>query len=91
MYLALAGSVVTFVTYWWLLKKIEATSASYIAMITPIVAVFLGVTVGSEALDPLAIVGAAVTIRGIYLAVSRRLAAWANGRTVGAAADPPDR
>lgn len=89
VYLALAGSVVTFVTYWWLLKKIEATSASYIAMVTPIVAVFLGVTVGSEALDPLAIAGAAVTLGGIYLAVSRRLAAWANGRGARAAADPP--
>src|SRR5881396_1326889 len=30
-YLALAGSVVTFVTFLWLLKRIEATSVSYIA------------------------------------------------------------
>ena len=91
VYLALAGSVVTFVTYWWLLKEIEATSASYIAMVTPIVAVFLGFTVGNEALDPLAIGGAAVTLGGIYLAGSRRLAAWANGRGARATADPPAR
>jgi drug/metabolite transporter (DMT)-like permease len=73
VYLALAGSVVTFVTYWWLLKRIEATSMSYIAMVTPIVAVLLGVTVGSEVLDPLALFGAAITISGIYVSVSRQL------------------
>jgi drug/metabolite transporter (DMT)-like permease len=91
VYLALAGSVVTFVTYWWLLKEIEATSASYIAMVTPIVAVFLGFTVGNEVLDPLALVGTAITLAGIYLAVSRRLAAWARRRPAGAAPDPPNR
>lgn len=88
VYLALAGSVVTFVTYWWLLKRIEATSASYIAMVTPIVAVFLGVTIGSEVLDPLALVGAATTLAGIFLAVNRRIAAWAHTRAV-PAAEPP--
>lgn len=91
IYLAIAGSVVTFVTYWWLLKHIEATSASYIAMVTPVVAVFLGFTIGSEVLDPLALVGGAVTLAGIYLAVNRRLAAWARGRGAALAADPPSR
>ena len=73
VYLALAGSVVTFVTYWWLLKRIEATSMSYIAFVTPIVAVFLGATLAAEVLDPLAVVGAAVTLAGIYLSTSKRL------------------
>lgn len=79
LYLALAGSVVTFVTYWWLLKRIEATSMSYIAMVTPIVAVLLGYTLGNEVLDPVALGGAAVTLGGIYFAVSRRPAAWLRG------------
>ncbi|HEV8594118.1 MAG TPA: EamA family transporter, partial [Thermoplasmata archaeon] len=87
VYLGIAGSVVTFLTYWWMLKRIEATSASYIAMITPITAVLLGVTVGSEVLDPLALIGGAVTIGGIYLAVNRRLAAWTRRRA--AASAPP--
>ncbi len=88
LYLCLSGSVTAFVTYWWLLKRIEATSASYIGMVTPIVAVFLGFTVGSEVLDPLAIAGAGVTLCGIYLAVNRRLAAWAR-RGTAHSADPP--
>ena len=89
VYLALAGSVVTFLTYWWLLKRIEATSASYIAMVTPIVAVFLGFTVGSEVLDPLALVGAGITLAGIFLAVNRRVASWVRRRNAAGAADPP--
>ena len=87
VYLALAGSIAAFLTYWWLLKQIEATTASYIGMVTPIVAVFLGVTVGSETFDPVALAGAAVTIVGIFLAVNRRLASWSASRAL--AVDPP--
>jgi len=87
LYLAVAGSVVTFVTYWWLLKRIEATSASYIAMVTPIVALFLGFGVGSEKLDPLALAGTAITLAGIYVAVNRGLPAWVRRRKA-RAADP---
>ena len=79
VYLGLAGSVVAFVTYWWILKRIEATSASYIGMITPLVAVSLGFTVGGEALDPLALAGAGMTLAGIFVAVNRRWGAWARG------------
>jgi drug/metabolite transporter (DMT)-like permease len=92
VYLALAGSVITFVTYWWLLKQVEATTVSYIAMITPIVALFLGVTVGSEEFDALALAGAAVTLAGIYLSTSKRVGAWWRSRgPVAAATDPPNK
>src|SRR3970040_2260763 len=67
LYLAFAGSVVTFVAYIWLLKRIEATSMSYTALVTPIVAVLLGVTVGGEVLDPILIPGAAGTPAGVFL------------------------
>jgi drug/metabolite transporter (DMT)-like permease len=42
LYLAIFGSAIAFVSYYWLLKKVEATKISVIAFITPIVAVFLG-------------------------------------------------
>lgn len=74
LYLALAGSVITFVAFLWLLKAFEATAMSYIALITPIVAVFLGVSLGDEVLDPLAVAGAAVTLAGIYLSTMKRAA-----------------
>lgn len=98
LYLALAGSVVTFVTYLWLLKKVQATVMSYIALVTPVVAVFLGVSLGNEALDPLAILGAALTLGGIYLSTSRRATRWGRALTgaaavpeVAGAAEPPSK
>ena len=93
LYLGLAGSVVTFVMYVWLLRNIEATSLSFVAMVTPIVAVMLGVAVGGEVLDPIAIGGAAVTLAGVYLSTSRRAAAWVRavmGTAVVADAGAPD-
>src|SRR5205807_2074698 len=51
LFLALAGSVVTFVTWQWLLKSAEATSLSFVALITPITAILLGATLGNETFD----------------------------------------
>ena len=42
LYLTLVGSVVTFVAYYWLLKKIDAVYVSLSSFINPIVAVVLG-------------------------------------------------
>lgn len=90
VYLALAGSVVAFVTYWWLLKQIDATTASYIAMITPIVALFLGVSIGKEAFDPVALGGAAITLAGIYVSTSKGLPTWRRPEIRDLAAAEPD-
>ncbi|HEX9340627.1 MAG TPA: EamA family transporter [Thermoplasmata archaeon] len=79
LYLALAGSVVTFVAWQWLLKQIQATYVSFIALIIPVVAIFLGVSLGGEVFDPLAIVGAAVTLGGIYLSLLKRAASGVPG------------
>ncbi len=80
MYLALAGSVMTFVTWVQLLKRLEATTMSYVAFVTPVVAVFLGAAVGEELLDPLILGGAAVTLAGIYVANTRRISGWCRAR-----------
>lgn len=74
LYLALLGSVVAFVTYKWLLGHLEATSASFLTLITPIVALVLGTFLASETLEPIDAVGTAVTLLGIYLSISRRVA-----------------
>lgn len=65
LYLAVFGTVVAFVGYLRLLKTFPVTTMSFIAFITPIVAVVLGFLVAAETLDPLAGVGAAVTLTGI--------------------------
>ncbi len=67
LYLAVFGSVVAFVGYLRLLKTFPVTTMSFIAFITPIVALFLGYALAAETLDPLAGVGAAVTLAGIVL------------------------
>jgi drug/metabolite transporter (DMT)-like permease len=77
VYLALLGSVVTFVTWQWLLKQAEVTSVSFVALITPIVAILLGATVGNESFDLVDLLGAAIVLIGIYVSISRRAAAWA--------------
>lgn len=91
LYLALAGSVVTFVAYAWLLQRIQATYVSFVALLTPLVAVFLGVAVADEVFRPLDLAGSAVTLIGIYVAMSTRISGW--GRALASrakgAADPP--
>jgi drug/metabolite transporter (DMT)-like permease len=92
LYLALAGSVVTFITWNWLLKAVEATSLSFIALVTPITAVLLGAYLGNETFDAVDLLGAAIVLAGIYVSMSRRLAIF--GRAVvgrpGPASDPID-
>jgi len=96
LFLGLLGSVVTFVTWQWLLKTSEATSLSFVALITPITAVLLGAAVGSETFDAVDLIGSAIVLAGIYVSMSRRLAVM--GRTVirrsfsaSSGADPPER
>lgn len=98
LYLGLVGSVVAFVLYLRLLRQAEATSASFIMVITPIVALLLGVSFASETLDAVDALGTAVTLAGIYISFSkRRPASMADARTQRAESpdvvelDPSDR
>lgn len=73
VYLATMGSVVTFVTYYWLLKRVEAVYLSLIAFVTPIAAVFLGALVLHERLKSTTFMGAAFVLVGILFANWRGL------------------
>ena len=42
LYLGTFGTVVTFVIYYWLLKRVEAVYLSLVSLVTPVLAVFLG-------------------------------------------------
>ena len=64
-YLGIFGSVATFVSYFWLLKRVEAVILSLTSFITPIIAVVLGVIVLGEELSPRAFLGAAFVLGGI--------------------------
>jgi drug/metabolite transporter (DMT)-like permease len=71
LYLAIFGSVVAFVTYHWLLKRIEAVYISFTTFINPIIAVILGAAVLGERLASSTLAGAACVLGGILVANGR--------------------
>lgn len=73
LYLGVFGSVVSFVSYFWLLKRVEALFLSLSSFITPIIAVMLGVIVLGEQLSPRIFLGAVFVLGGIGVANSADL------------------
>jgi drug/metabolite transporter (DMT)-like permease len=71
IYLATCGTVVTFLGYYWLLKRARVTVVALIAFITPVVAILIGVLVADETLTPLIIVGSVLTLLGVLLVVRK--------------------
>ncbi len=73
LYLAVVGSVVVFVTYHWLLKRVEAVYLSLVSFINPIIAVILGSIILHETLAPAVFIGAGFVLIGILVANGRYL------------------
>lgn len=73
VYLGTFGTVVTFVVYYWLLKRVEAVYMSLIALVTPVLAVILGTLYLGETLPPKVFVGAGLVLLGIFIANSKDL------------------
>jgi len=71
VYLAIAGSVVAFLIYFWLLKKWSATSASFVFLLTPALALLLGVLVRHEHPTGWSALGVVLILAGVLLAVSK--------------------
>jgi drug/metabolite transporter (DMT)-like permease len=68
LYLAFFGSVVTFTSYYWLLKRINVVILSLIAFITPIIALILGWLVFNEQLSTRHFWGSIVVLTGLLWA-----------------------
>lgn len=68
LYLAIFGSVVTFTSFYWLMKKINVVILSLIAFITPIVALILGWVFYNEVLATHHIIGSALVLVGLLIA-----------------------
>lgn len=64
-YLALFGSVVTFTSYYWLMKKINIVILSLISFITPVVALILGWFFYYESLQSQHIAGTVLVLLGL--------------------------
>jgi drug/metabolite transporter (DMT)-like permease len=73
LYLAIVGSAVTFSLYYWLLSHLPAKRLALIAYIIPIEAVVIG-TFRDEPITLRVILGAALVIAGVALAVHRKTA-----------------
>jgi drug/metabolite transporter (DMT)-like permease len=71
-YLVIVGSVVAFTLFYWLVRHMDVTNTMLIALVTPVVAVVLGMIVLHEQLNWRLFAGAACIISGIGLIVLRK-------------------
>lgn len=80
LYLASFGSVVTFVTYYWLAQRVDAVYLSFVAFVTPVLAVLLGALLLNETLSPRMLAGAALVLFGILAANGKDVIAAVRAR-----------
>jgi drug/metabolite transporter (DMT)-like permease len=71
-YLAIVGTVVAFLLYYWLVQHMDVTKTMLIALVTPIIAVALGILILDEELNWRIVAGGAMIMAGIALVVWRR-------------------
>jgi len=72
LYLAIVGTVIAFLLYYWLVQHMDVTKTMLIALVTPVVAVTVGVLVLHEQMNWRTLGGGALIISGISLIVMRR-------------------
>ena len=72
LYLAVVGTVVAFLMYYWLIRHMDVTKTMLISLVTPVVAVILGMLVLDEQLSWRTLVGGAMIMAGIGFIVVRK-------------------
>lgn len=72
LYLAIIGSVIAFILYYWLVQHMDVTKSMLIALVTPVTAVVLGMIVLGEQMDWRTVAGGVLVLSGIALVVIRR-------------------
>jgi len=72
-YLAIVGSVVAFLLYYWLVHHMDVTKTMLISLVTPVFAVTLGMIVLHEKLNWRTLAGGLMIMAGIGLIVSPRV------------------
>ena len=72
LYLALVGTVLAFLLYYWLVHNMDVTKSMLIALVTPVVAVILGMLVLREELNWRTLAGGAMIMAGIGFIVVRK-------------------
>jgi drug/metabolite transporter (DMT)-like permease len=72
VYLIVAGSLLGFTAYVWLLRTVPTARVSTYAFVNPAVAVFLGWAAGSEVLSGRELLASATIIAGVALIITHR-------------------
>jgi len=72
LYLALAGTVMTFGIYLWLLRFVPAYKMSLTAFVTPLIALIVGSALGGEGLSVFTLMGSACVVGGVALVLVAR-------------------
>jgi len=67
LYLAIAGSIVAYTAYVWLLDRMRATVVTSYAYVNPVVALLLGHWLGSEALGFRTVLGAGMVLLSVVV------------------------
>ncbi len=78
-YLAVFGSVLTFTTYYWLMKRMNVVLLSLSSFITPIIAVYLGKLILDETFNENIYFASGLVLIGILLANLRGLKNYLTG------------
>jgi drug/metabolite transporter (DMT)-like permease len=71
LYLAIAGSIVAFTAYVWLLNTMRATVVTSYAYVNPVVALLVGHWLGNEVLGVRTVVGAGLVLVSVVVALLR--------------------
>jgi drug/metabolite transporter (DMT)-like permease len=70
-YLTILGSVIAFLMYYWLIRHTAVTGVLMIPLVTPLIAVLVGVAFGGESIGWHTALGGSAIISGVALAVLR--------------------
>lgn len=87
LYLAVVGTVIAFLLYYWLVLNIDVTKSMLIALVTPVVAVLLGMIVLDEQIGWRTLAGGTMIMLGIALIVVRKARKQEEAFTTPVAAD----
>jgi drug/metabolite transporter (DMT)-like permease len=79
LYLGLIGSAVPFTLYFWLLKRQSATGMAMINYATPVLAVAIGTLFLDEPFTPRIVVGSALVLVGVGVAMRKGLKSPSSG------------
>jgi drug/metabolite transporter (DMT)-like permease len=67
LYLAVVGTVVAFLLFYWLLRRMDVTKVLLVSLVTPVLALAVGAVSLGERLGAPAFFGTAMILVGVFL------------------------